>query len=196
MYSKNTNLVLGFHGCSKETFENVLYKGQDINPSTNDYDWLGSGIYFWENNLDRAKEWSRDHNHGEEYVIGAAIDLGHCLDLTVDTSNQLLERSYKIVEFLSEASGTPLPKNTPSKNGYDVFDRKLDCYVINFLCRFMEDTGEEYFDSVRGPFFEGGPLYNGSSLSKKTHIQIAVRNPNCIKGYFEPRSRNPDYPLP
>ncbi|GAA3912214.1 hypothetical protein [Chitinophaga oryziterrae] len=43
------------------------------------------------------------------------------------------------------------------------------------------------FDSVRGAFMEGGPAFKGSGISKKSHVQIAVRNPNCIKGFFLPR---------
>ena len=49
MYSKLPNLVLGFHGCSKDTFDAVIQNGQHLKKSENDYDWLGNGIYFWEN---------------------------------------------------------------------------------------------------------------------------------------------------
>ena len=51
MYSKLPNLVIAFHGCDIETYENVLYKHQHLTSSNNDYDWLGNGIYFWEQNL-------------------------------------------------------------------------------------------------------------------------------------------------
>ena len=38
-------------------------------------------MYFWENNLDRAKEWARNNPKIEKpTVIGAIIDLGYCLD--------------------------------------------------------------------------------------------------------------------
>lgn len=33
-------------------------------------------------------------------------------------------------------------------------------------------------------FTEGKPLYPGAGFHEKSHIQICVRNPNCIKGYF------------
>ncbi|TSA32147.1 MAG: hypothetical protein D4R64_16610 [Porphyromonadaceae bacterium] len=44
--------------------------------------------------------------------------------------------------------------------------------------------------SVRGVFFEGKELYPNSGFREKNHIQICVRNPNCIKGYFLPRNVN------
>ncbi|MCF0258775.1 MAG: hypothetical protein HUJ54_02835 [Erysipelotrichaceae bacterium] len=171
-----------------------MFHGSEIKPSANKYDWLGEGIYFWENNLERAKEWARDHHNGEEYIIGAVIDLGYCLDLTDDQYTPTVAQSYNFLKSVAELSGFELPKNKKSKNGYDCFDRQLDCHVINFLHKFMKDAGFDTFDSVRGPFFEGGPLFEGSELSKKTHIQVAVLNPNCIKGYFIPRELNSDYP--
>ena len=49
MYSTRPNLVLGFHGCDKET-RNIIFTGSDsIFISDNPYDWLGHGTYFWEN---------------------------------------------------------------------------------------------------------------------------------------------------
>ena len=51
MYSNLPNLVIGFHGCDKNTYHNVLYKHHRLMQSKNPYDWLGNGIYFWENSL-------------------------------------------------------------------------------------------------------------------------------------------------
>jgi hypothetical protein len=43
------------------------------------------------------------------------------------------------------------------------------------------------FDSTRGVFTEGGPAFEGAGLFEKSHIQICIRNPNCIQGFFMPR---------
>lgn len=53
MYSKLPNLVLGFHGCDYEVFKKVIYNHEPMEPSNNSYDWLGNGIYFWEQNYSR-----------------------------------------------------------------------------------------------------------------------------------------------
>jgi hypothetical protein len=42
------------------------------------------------------------------------------------------------------------------------------------------------YETVRGAFWEGGELYPTSGFGRKNHIQIAVRAPHCIKGYFRP----------
>lgn len=72
MYTKLPHLILGFHGCSNKTCDKVLHKNESLKPSTNSYDWLGNGIYFWENNYSRAIEWAKDH-YTDYGVIGAII---------------------------------------------------------------------------------------------------------------------------
>ena len=50
----------------------------------------------------------------------------------------------------------------------------------------MKANMGEPFDSVRCAFEEGEPSFPGSGILDKTHIQICIRNPICIKGYFHP----------
>ncbi len=60
MYSKRAGLVLGFHGCDKSVRDKVVIeKGVLLEPSGNDYDWLGGGVYFWENNYVRALDFAK-----------------------------------------------------------------------------------------------------------------------------------------
>ncbi len=64
-----TREIEGFsyeNGCSKETYENVIFHKHPLKASENSYDWLGHGIYFWEQNLKRAKEWAT-RKHGKSY---------------------------------------------------------------------------------------------------------------------------------
>jgi hypothetical protein len=35
-------------------------------------------------------------------------------------------------------------------------------------------------------FIEGGVVYEGAGFHEKTHVQIAIRTPEMIKGYFRP----------
>jgi len=54
MYCISPSFVLGFHGCERDIGERVLAGEETLLDSTNDYDWLGRGAYFWENNPQRA----------------------------------------------------------------------------------------------------------------------------------------------
>ncbi|MDL2261339.1 hypothetical protein LJC08_03805 [Methanimicrococcus sp. OttesenSCG-928-J09] len=192
MYTKLPNLILGFHGCSEETCQKILKENETLRPSTNSYDWLGHGVYFWENNYDRALEWAKNH-YSENYgVIGAVIDLGYCLNLSDSRSIGILERGY---DMLTSRLSCDIPKNR-GKKGNDILLRDLDCAVIQQIHIYNGEAGVKLFDSVRGLFIEGEPVYNGSGFFNRTHIQICVRNPNSIKGYFMPLNADKKYPLP
>jgi hypothetical protein len=78
-----------------------------------------------------------------------------------------------------------LPKNVSGyPNDVDEIKRHLDCAVFENLHAWRESTGVEGYDSVRSPFQEGRLLYPGGGFHEKTHIQICVRDPICIKGFF------------
>lgn len=192
MYSKLPNLVIAFHGCNDHVYENVLVKHQHLKPSINDYDWLGNGIYFWENSLQRAQEWAVEqcirHGCGEPKVIGAIIDLGYCLNLTDSAYTPMLKSAYELLCTYEESMGEDIPKNSC---GEDLLLRRLDCAVIQQLHIYNEmmahaDETYQEFDSVRGVFIEGPVIYKESQFREKTHIQLCIRNQNCIKGYFDP----------
>jgi hypothetical protein len=50
MYDVKPNLVIGFHGCDRAIRDQLLNKPDDILISKKPFDWLGHGMYFWENN--------------------------------------------------------------------------------------------------------------------------------------------------
>jgi hypothetical protein len=51
----------------------------------------------------------------------------------------------------------------------------------------MEQAGGKYhFQTIRGVFTEGDPAFEESRIFAKTHIQIAVRDPSVILGFFLP----------
>jgi hypothetical protein len=60
----------------------------------------------------------------------------------------------------------------------------LDGAVIRLLHGIRRDEGEVPVDTVRGVFLEGDPIFDGSGFYAKTHIQICVCNPECIKAVF------------
>jgi hypothetical protein len=47
----------------------------------------------------------------------------------------------------------------------------------------------KHFDTSRGIFTEGGPAFEGAGIQTKNHIQICIRNLNCIKCFFIPRDK-------
>lgn len=197
MYSKRTGLILGFHGCDKITVDRLLNTDEEFIESNNDYDWLGHGIYFWENSPTRALEFAEflkahpERNKKTSIktpaVLGAVIDLGYCLDLVEFENLKLLKIAY---EFLKESyvkSDLSIPQNKNIGCNNDLLLRKLDCAVIEILHKINELDKKRPFDSVRAVFIEWDELYPNAGFKEKNHIQICIRNPNCIKGVFLPR---------
>ena len=201
MYQKRDNLLFGFHGCD-ETVCDALVSGKQktLNFSENPYDWLGKGMYFWENDPKRALEWAESLMHQPQNknqkitkpaVLGAVICLGRCLDFLERENLRKLKDFYNTVSEDFKNRGVNLPEN---KGGQDLFKRELDCFLINsFVVKQKEKDKNKSYDSVRGVFFEGNELYPTSGFREKDHIQIAILNPNCIKGFFKVRSEDKSF---
>lgn len=303
LYSKRPNLVIGFHGCDESVLKKVINGQDNLQKSENIFDWLGHGIYFWQNSKSRAMEYaleaqSRPNSKIKKpVVVGAIIDLGHCMDL-IDSEFLLeLKEGYRALKRSRSAAGTSLPENKRVQNSKDKLLRNLDCAVIETVHTINEETlinikkseklileiaftfehidrlnsdqpldenifnllakgilenldklidslayahilnantirvlnyainivnyknidrfktaGEKFlemadniictatlfseYDSVRGVFLEGKRLYPGAGFSEKDHIQLCIRNPNCIKGFFLPRDIDDKFPNP
>ncbi len=199
MYLTRPNLILGFHGCEKDVQERLLKDISYFKESHEDFDWLGHGMYFWENNPQRALFWAQSKKKAgtlnEPGVIGAVIDLGYCFDLLDSTNISILKKCYDLFITESEQLNNPIPKNKehPKIKSKEKVLRYLDCAVIQYTHKFLDEKGELPFDSVRAAFIEGDPIYPDAGFNEKTHIQVCIINPNCIKGFFLPRQRNPGF---
>ena len=202
LYSSLPNIIIGFHGCDKKVFDKILYEHEPFKSSHNDYDWLGNGMYFWEQNLERAWEWAKSGRTNPKLsiitpaVIGAVIDLGFCLNLVDSHNIQMLKLQYEILRSKMAIADKPMPTNKNIKGNSDLLLRYLDCAVIEDLHQERNNNKLPAYDSVRGVFFEGNPIYETSGFMEQSHIQICVRNPNCIKGFFAPKDFSDEWRLP
>lgn len=183
------SLILGFHGCEKEVARMAVLNQEPLLPSANDYDWLGSGIYFWENDPIRALEFAKEVKKCEEpFVVGAIINLGYCLDLSTRIGLERVEMIWENIVKPTYEKGE-LRSNKPGRKGEngELMLRFLDCHVIEALHKFNKDRHYQEFDSVRSPFWEGSEIYPTAGFFKKNHIQLCIRNEECIMGYFLPQ---------
>lgn len=195
MYSSKPSIVYGFHGIDKSSAFKILTQEDSFRHSNNKYDWLGNGVYFWENNLERAKQYAIQDSKRptssvkEPFVLGAVLELGNCLDLLDQKYNDFLKVAYQQLKQDLDAEGIELPMNKHfNSKDFDFKARELDCAVIRYACALAEDAGEP-FDSIRAAFIEGDVLYEGAKFYSENHIQLAIINPDCIKGIFLPRDK-------
>ena len=172
--SHRLEFVYGYHGCCKSVADSILSGSDVLLSSENDYDWLGTGIYFWEEAPARAYEWAKKMHPNEPAVIGAKIRLGRCLNLLDVTAYKSLRDTYNI---LKANVSCQLPRNGK-------LCHRLDCLVINTATSFAEKVLGLPYDTVRCPFPEGEPVFPGSSILDRSHIQIAVRNQTALAELF------------
>jgi hypothetical protein len=73
----------GYHGTTSDAVESILERG--FIPSKNGWDWLGKGIYFWQDAPNRAAEWAKlkaQENKAAPVVLKCTIALDEsCIDL-------------------------------------------------------------------------------------------------------------------
>jgi hypothetical protein len=139
MYSIRSNLILGFHGCEKSEQKKLIEDSSYIRSSNESYDWLGHGMYFWENNPERALKWAEQKQRAgtleNPAVVGAVISLGRCLDLIDSQNITILKNSYELFRTESESLDNPIPVNIghPKDKSPDRVLRYLDCAVIEYV---------------------------------------------------------------
>ncbi len=187
-------VIVGFHGCDQATADRVLVTGEPMKPSSNQWDWLGEGIYFWEQNPERAWQFAEEQRAcgkiANPSVIGAFIHLGRCFDLARTEATAALGGAHAALLREFTAVGAPVPVNrSGGGRGDDLLLRDLDCAVLNFHLRDIDAAhghGAAYYQTVRGVFVEGVPAFPGASIFTKAHTQVAVRDPAVIVGYFRP----------
>lgn len=203
-------IVLAYHGCDITTRDGFV-RGQ-IKPkiSTNHYDWLGDGLYFFEG------DWSRAFNLAESSnlhpgrlltkrpiatpaVVGAVLDVDRWFDLTTQAGIGDFTEAAKAIGKATAERGTTSPVNKPAFPGdQDLLHRGFDRAACEMVHRFRAAAHDEAliaqdthaivasapYQASRGAFEQGGAVSEGSSICKDTHIQIAVRDLACIKGWF------------
>ncbi|MEO3690433.1 hypothetical protein [Roseateles paludis] len=193
LYQNQPAFVLGFHGCDAAIADCIVSGAEHVLKSNKPYDWLGTGAYFWESSPHRAMEWAEDmakrpstnpRRVQNPAVVGAIIDLGNCCNLFDSAALDELRNAWDILSLLGMPDGSDVPENkgsTPDRLG-----RYRDRAVIEFMHELRKQSGLPDYDTVRAAFPEGGELYPQAGFTARSHIQIAVRNPRCIKGYFKP----------
>ena len=165
-------VVLAYHGTSSNAADRIEAEG--FKASQNIYDWLGDGIYFFQDAPLRARDWARERYGREGVVLGAEIHLTDCMDL--------LDVAWYVV--LSDAHDdylTLLRRSNRSRPIQSEGAHPLDRAVINYTVGVLGEAGIR-IACVRAAFREGRQVYRDSALYDRTHIQIAVRDPSaCIR---------------
>ncbi len=176
----------GYHVTTQENADGIVERG--FRSSDNWYDWLGKGIYFFQDTKEYARYWAMNERKegliANPAVIGADIDYERFLDLL---EYRHLRKLKDFCDELEKTTNIDYGKAKAAQRQHDATWKPrahpLDCFVINEAAIAAEEAGEP-IRAVRSVFFEGDPLYSNSHLFDRQHIQIAVRDPNLIRKYW------------
>ena len=171
MASTKHVLATGFHGTHVNHVDSILSQG--LLYSTNEWDWLGDGVYFFQDSPLRAREWAEQH-HGTSNaaVLQATIRLENCVDLLDIAWWPTLSSSHR--QFVEREK--VLPKQTATSGAH-----RLDRAVLNYMVTVLAESGQTV-RCLRAAFVEGERLFPASALYSRSHVQIAVRDPLLIEG--------------
>ena len=188
--------VVGYHGTGLTAALRIVNRVESFHQSERDYDWLGRGIYFWEYGPKQALSFAKIRQRQNQQkknktpyecrrateplaVVACMIRLGFCVDLTEPENVEYLGEVFAAYVRWMELANTPLPTN---RHQY----RKLDCAVFEYAYQMIADTEPNgKVDTARGAYVPTGGtkrVWEGSWISRDTHIQLCVRNPANILG--------------
>src|SRR6266700_5231217 len=129
----------------------LLNGSEELGPSDNPWDWLGPGIYFWEQNPHRALAYAAEAALRHQkfsgkiktpFVVGAIIELGNCLNLIEPNSIKIVKEAYSNLLGTMQDSGEQMPLNKGA-------NRQLDCAVIKYLHESNKKQGIRSYDTIR-----------------------------------------------
>lgn len=165
--------IVAYHGTSNEGEKGIL-KSRTFNPSVNDDEWIGKGIYYFINYkaIENSINWAKNVKNFKFYSIiesNICVEENKILDLD-DPEYRELFHDYR--EAFLKISGR---KNVIIKDDDKKKVKKLDCMIIDKLAQ------KGNFDAIlQSRYIELRKRKSGKQL-------IASNVPNCnilcVKNY-------------
>lgn len=166
--------LCGYHGTSAEAATAIIRRG--FRMSSNGYDWLGLGVYFWQNAPVRAWQWATQNHPTNPAVIRSSIRLEDCVDLLDIGWVPIIKEVYNSFVAEYRKANRPLPEqNTERSKAH-----RLDCAFFNYIAEVLAEQGEK-ISAIRSVFVEGDRVFPKSAIFDRAHVQIAIRDTSVIE---------------
>ena len=162
--------VYGYHGTSQKSAQQIIEHGFDV--STNDYDWLGTGVYFFQDAPARAWAWAIERYPDSPAVIKSRLSLENCLDLLDIIWFPFIGEAYDLFVRSYQQTNIPLPRQNPQRSKA----HRLDCAFFNYIVREIIEAQGHSVSAIRAVFNEGNRIYPNSAIFDRAHVQISIRN--------------------
>lgn len=174
--------IIGYHTNDKERCEIFLEKEEYI-IEAEDEDWLGTGMYFWDN-LSNAKFWVKNKQKkiNEVMVTEATIILDENLDLSDEEIIAKFEELWRQICFKEKEEIANINRKLyPQKkrNVEEITGKKID-FIFNYFnmgVKYKSIKAIGYYPNRREKDF-----YYKIDL-KSGHLTGLAKNIYCVKDY-------------
>lgn len=167
MCSEQINFI-GYHGTSSEAYNKIREFG--FNKSRGG--WLGSGVYFYEENKEMSLDWAR-YKYTNKRITSIKCNISVFKDRVLDVSNPQSECNKKVQNFRKEL----LNRGIKERTLIDFQDEEIDCKILNFICT------KDGYDIVRN-FTYTYKDFDRKLGNKRSNIcngiELCVRECKCI----------------
>jgi hypothetical protein len=143
-------ILIAYHGTDATVRDALVSRRTSPVPSSNPYDWLYDGMYFFEGDSARALKLATASSKRPQHkltrnpiatpaVVGAIIEIDRLFDLTTQSGIENFTLAAELMVKAYEVDGKEPPKNRPSfpgdtENLHRAFDREV-CKMVHALRR-------------------------------------------------------------
>lgn len=165
----------GYHATSRPAANEIIRSG--FVASRNDYDWIGCGVYFFQDAPMYARDWCTNYRRTER------VGLEDCVVLRcevryrdwIDLCDSAWMSQLRGMADLVPAGIT----QDPFLSGASATRHWFDYQLIELTVDALEQKGVSV-RAVRSPFLEGMPVAANSHFHDCQHVQIAVRDTSIL----------------
>lgn len=173
--------IIGYHGTKLSIARDIVTRRKPFQASHNDDDWLGHGVYFWEYAPNQARWWAENRARRQKWdepiaIVASMIRLSFCLDLLEPYNVLYLQALYNTYIEAHQHTQAGIPQNMNQH-------KRLDCGVFEYAYSAIQASGGSV-DTARAVYVptHNKRVWKRSWISLDAHIQVCVRNQNCILG--------------
>ena len=170
------SIVDVYHVGAQEDILATLQHGSGLKWSTEADDWLGHGIYFWEDpswaEWWYVERWVERSDTRSGSILAAKIETGLLLDLGNRNDSKTFQEEANLALLSIQRWGRP-PQNDPANLGFS-----LDCAVANSVQTALQGSGKY---GMRMPFFLGPSITKDGNFYANQHLQICLWNVEILQ---------------
>jgi hypothetical protein len=165
-----------YHVGNANDVATVVQSGQGLPWSQAAFNWLGSGIYFWEDpswaELWWLRRWSKSTDEPSGSILMGQVESTHLLDLTNRNDARLFFDAAKpALQLLSSRANSP--RNDRNQQKF-----YLDCAVVNAVQAQFWLAGKV---GLRMPFYLGDSVTEEGNFYVDQHLQICLWDLNALE---------------